>query len=163
MTSKRINRNPAIGTSFKLEIPGFEEVNYFVQTVELPGVTMSGVDSPYQKFATNVPSNRMEFDPLNCTFLVDEDFTNYEELYGWMLDITRTEPVAAAETGMMKNLTLHLTNSNKNSIIAVKFHRAYPTMLSPLPLESSTTDAVPIVCNAMFRYQAFEIIRKPRT
>lgn len=160
MTTKRFNRNQAIGTSFKLEIPGLEEVNYFVQTTEIPGMTMSGVDAPYQKFGTNVPSNRIEFDPLNLTFLVDEDYANYESLYAWMVNVTRTEPIAAAESNMMRNITLHVTNSNKNTQIAIKYHRAYPTMLSPIPLESSTTDAVPIVANAIFRYQFFEFIRK---
>lgn len=160
MTSKRINRNSALGTSFKLEIPGFEEVNYFIQTTELPGMTMSGVDTPYQKFATNVPSNRIEFDPLNFTMIVDEDYRNYESIYQWMVDILRTEPVAGAESGMMKDVTLHILNSNKRGIAAIRFHRAYPTMLSAIPLESSTTDAVPPVCSVMFRYQFFEIVRK---
>lgn len=158
--SKRINRNPALSTSFKLEIPGYEELNYMIQTCEVPGMTMSGVDSPYQKFATNVPSNRIEFDPLNLTFLVDEDYRNYESLYEWMVNIIRTEPVADASTGMMKDLSLHITNSNKNAIKSIKFHRAYPTMISPLPLESSSTEPNNIVCNVIFRFQFFEIIRK---
>lgn len=158
MTSKRINRNPALATSFKLEIPGFEEVNYFIQTTELPGLTMGGVDSPYQKYATNVPSNRIEFDPLNLTMIVDEDFRNYERLYEWMVDIIRTEPVVPT---MLKNITLHVTNSNKNVMMQVKYHQAYPTMLSAIPFESGTTEPAPLICNVMFRYQFFEIIRKP--
>lgn len=162
MTSKKINRNPALGTSFKLEIPGLESLNYMIQTCEVPGMTMSGLDAPYQKFATNVPSNRIEFDPLNLTFIVDEDYQNYESIYAWMVDVIRTEPVAAAASGMMKDITLHLTNSNKNVFMGIKFHRAYPTMLAPVPLESSTTDATAIVCNVIFRYQFFEIIRKPK-
>ncbi len=154
--NKSINRNPALGTSFKLEIPGFEEVNYFVQTTELPSVTMSGVDAPYQNYATNVPSNRIEFDPMNLTFLVDEDFANYEKLYHWMVETTMTEPVVPE---MMKNITLHLTNSSKNHKLSFRYHKAYPTMLSALPFDSTVTDAIPLTCSASFRYQYFEIIR----
>ena len=154
---RKINRNPALSTSFKLEIPGFEEVNYMVQTAELPGLMMGGVDAPYQKFATSVPSNRVEFDPLNLTFIVDEDFKNYESIFAWMVNITRSEPVVKTQ---LKNMTLHLTNSNKNTIIGVRFHQAYPTMVSAIPFESSSTDPMPMVCNVSFRYQYFEFIRK---
>ena len=154
--TRRINRNQALSTSFKLEIPGFEELNYMVQTAELPGMMMSGVDTPHQQFGTSVPSNRIEFDPLNLTMLVDEDFRNYESIYGWMVNIMRTEPVVKS----LKNLTLHITNSNKNTILGIRFHQAYPTMLSAIPFESSATDPNPLVCNVTFRYQFFEIIRK---
>lgn len=155
--AKNFNRNPALGTSFKLEIPGFEEINYFVQTTEIPGLTMSGVDTPYQQYGTNVPSNRIEFDPLNLTMLVDEEYRNYESIYAWMVNLIRTEPVVPTQ---LKNITLHITNSSKNSIMGIRYHQAYPTMMAAIPLESSTTDAQPIVCALTFRYQFFEILRK---
>lgn len=156
MTSKNFNRNPALSTSFKLEIPGWETVNYFVQNTELPSINMNGVDAPYQNRATSVPSNRIEFDPMNCTFIVDEDFMNYEKLYHWMIDVTRTEPVVPE---MMKNITLHITNSSKNHKMSVRYHKAYPTMLGALPFDTATNDPQPLLCSAMFRYQYFEIIR----
>ena len=156
MTSKQINRNPAFNTSFKLEIPGFEALNYFVQSTELPGVTMNGVDAPYQNWGTNVPSNRIEFDPINFNFIIDEDFKNYESLFEWMVKTTMTEPVVPE---MMRNITLHITNSSKVHKMSMRFHKAYPTMLAAIPLETGVTDAIPLICSATFRYQYFEIIR----
>jgi hypothetical protein len=156
MAKPRINLNPALTTSFKLDIPGFDEVNYFVQSTELPSVMMGGIDTPYQNHQTNVPSNRIEFDPINFNFFVDEDFANYEKLFFWMVDVTRTEPVIPT---MLKNITLHITNSSKNHKVAFRFHQAYPTMLSALPLDSGVTDPTPTICSASFRYQYFEIIR----
>lgn len=156
MTSKHINRNPALQTSYKLDIPGWEGLNYFVQSTELPSVSSGGVETAYQNWATNVPSNRIEFDPLNVNFLVSEDFMNYEELYKWMLQITMTEPVVPE---MMKNIVLHITNSSRNHKMMVRFHKAYPTMVGSIPFDSSSNDATPILCSATFRYQYFEIIR----
>lgn len=156
MTSRKINRNPALNTGFKLEIPGLEAVNYFVQSTELPSLTMGGVESPHQNWGISVPSNRIEFDPLNLQFIVDEDFMNYESLYVWMVDIIRTEPVVPTQ---MKNIVLHMTNSSKNHKLRVIFHKAYPTMLASLPLNSDTGDTNPVVCSASFRYAYFEIIR----
>lgn len=150
----RINYNQAIGTQFKLEIPDFKEVNYFVQTTELPGMTMSGVDTPYDNHATNMPSNRIEYDPLNFTFLVDEDFENYNRMRLWMHEIVKTEPVVKA----LKNITLHVLDGNKKPIRGIRFFGAYPTMISAIPLESSNSDAVPVVCNGTIRYQFFDMV-----
>ena len=151
----RINKNPALGTSFKLEIPGFPHLNYFVQMTELPGLTMSGVDTPWSNNATNMPSNRIEYDPLNVTMLVDEEYQNYDSIRMWMTEIIKTEPVLNA----MKDITLHILNSNKNNIAAIKFYRAYPTMVAAIPLESSTGDTQPITCALTFRYQFYELVR----
>lgn len=156
--AKRMNYNPAIGTSFRMSIagPGFEEANYFVQTTELPGLSMSGVDTPWSNHATNMPSNRIEYDPLNLTMIVDEEWKNVDAIRLWMHRICVTEPVQ----NEMKDITLHLLNSNKNSIIGVKFIKAYPTMIAAVPLESSTSDAIPPTCALTFRYQFYDFVRK---
>jgi hypothetical protein len=155
MTSKQINRNPALGTSFKMEIPGLEEFNYFVQTSELPGLTAMGVDTPFQKINFSVPSNRLEYDPLNVVLLVDEDFKNYESIKNWMDRINDTEPVV----NEMKHLNLIITNSNKRAIVTIRFLYAYPTQITSLQFESSIGDAVNLTCPMTFRYQKFEFIR----
>lgn len=90
-------------------IPGMDDVNFFIQNVELPGVSMMGVDTPYQNFGLNMPSNRIEYEPINIGFLIDESYANYESLLKWMIDIRETEPVVP----LMKDVTLHLTTSNK--------------------------------------------------
>lgn len=157
MAARRLNYNPALGTSFRMNIPGagFEELNYFVQTTELPGLSMSGVDAPFMNNATNMPSNRIEYDPLNLTLIVDEFYKNVDSIRLWMHRICSTEPVAKE----MRDITLHLLNSNKNSIIGVKFYGAYPTMVAAVPLETSTGDAIPPTCALTFRYQFYDFVR----
>ena len=71
-----INRNPALGVNFLLEIPQAKELNYFIQTVDVPGLTMAGVDTPFKNVQASVPSNRIDFDQLNLTFIVDEGVEN---------------------------------------------------------------------------------------
>jgi len=150
-----MNRNQAIGTSFRLEIPGLEEFNYFVQSAELPGISMMGVDTPYQQYGLSVPSNRIEYETCNIAFLVDEEYKNYDQIRLWMHEIRATEPVLDT----LKDVTLHVMTTNKTQMMGVKFIGSYPTMLSAIPLESSVVDAMPIVCNMTLRYQIFDFIR----
>lgn len=151
----RMNRNQALGTSFRLEIPGFDEVNYFVTSVELPSISMMGVDTPYQQFGLSVPSNRIEYDAININFLVDEDFINYDKLRLWMHAIRETEPVLT----QIKDCTLHVLNSNKGGVAGVKFVGCYPTMISAVPFETGVVEAMPIVCTVTMRYQFFDFVR----
>ena len=79
-----INRNPALAVNFLLEIPLAKELNYFIQTVDVPGLTMAGVDTPFRNVQANVPSNRIDYDQLNLTFLVDENWANWNYVFEWM-------------------------------------------------------------------------------
>ena len=149
-----MNYNAAIQTSFMLEIPKFKELNYFIQTAEVPGLTMAGVDAPFKNFQGSVPSNRIDFDQLNLTFLVDEEWENWYSIVQWMKRIRRNDRPILDD---MSDLTLHLTDSNKNLNKQIIFRGAYPVLLGTLPLESAVVDTNPLVCSLAFRYQEYEM------
>ena len=149
-----INRNPALAVNFLLEIPLAKELNYFVQTVDVPGLTMAGVETPYRNVQANVPSNRIDYDQLNLTFIVDENWANWNYVFEWMKRI-RTGNSAISDT--MTDITLNLVNSNKNLNKIMVFRGAYPTLLGTLPLDSTVVDSNPLVCSLSFRYQDFEL------
>lgn len=151
----RMNRNQALSTSFRLEIPGFDEINYFVQSAELPSISMMGVDTPYQNFGTSMPSNRIDYEVMSVNFLVDEDYVNYDQIRLWMHAIRETEPVVS----QMKDCTLHVLSSNKGGVLGVKFIGCYPTMLSAIPFETGVVDPTPIICTMTMRYQIFDFVR----
>lgn len=149
-----INRNPALAVNFLLEIPLAKELNYFVQTVDVPGLTMAGVETPYRNVQANVPSNRIDYDQLNLAFIVDENWANWNYVFEWMKRI-RTGNSAISDT--MTDITLNLVNSNKNLNKIMVFRGAYPTLLGTLPLDSTVVDSNPLVCSLSFRYQDFEL------
>lgn len=151
-----INRNPALGTSFMLEIPNAKSLNYFIQNTSLPGLNMGGVETPWTNHNAAVPSNRVEFDPLNLTFLVDEEWNNWEYIFEWM---KRCRYGREDVTELMSDITLHLVNSNKNINVQIEFRGAFPTMVSELMLESSTVDSLPLVASVVFRYQDYRLVR----
>lgn len=150
-----MQRNPALTTSFRLEIPDFVEVNYFAQSTELPGVSMAGIDSPFKNNQGALPSNKMEYDPFNFTFQVDEDYVNYRILFTWMNNITKSPGPLINE---LKDVTLHLLTSNKTSGQKIVFYGAFPTMLSTISYDNSVIDPTVIPCTVTFRYQYFNFV-----
>lgn len=154
MDSKTFNRNPALGTSFKLEVPGLEQLNYFVQKTSLPSVSMNGIDTPYKNNQGALPSNRIDYEPVSFEFIVDEDYDNYDAIRQWMHRIERNNRPLIQE---LADISLFLTNSNKRINKKVVFYSAFPVYLTEIPLESSTSDTDPVSCTVIFRFQYFEI------
>ena len=146
-----INSNPAYSTNFRLEIQNAPEVNYFIQSTELPSLNLPAVPVPYQDNTVYMPGDTLEFSPLVVQFIVDEDYDNYIYLYKWMLATRR-----GSKDLHFKDLTLHLLSNNKTQNINVCFVNSIPTDLSALSYDNSTTDVPPVLCTVSFRYHYFE-------
>ncbi len=151
-----MNYNLATNTNFKVEISNAPEFNYFVQSVSLPGIEMSGVETPYKGNQAFMPSDRIDYNPLTFTYILAEDFENYLFLYKWMRDIQSTD----YPNKHFRDITLHILNNNKLANLKVIFYNCFPTSLSEIDLESAVTDTNPLTTTAMFRYQYFMITRK---
>lgn len=150
------NYNPAINTSFKLEIPSLEVINYFVQSTELPAINAMAIRTDIRNHQAYVPANKIEYDPLTVNFIVDEDFRNQQELHLWMLRCQHGDSSLLADE--CRDISLHLLTSNKTSGRIVKFFKAFPTMISGIMLESGVVDPMPLMCSATFYYQYYEVI-----
>lgn len=171
-----INKSILNKNNFKLIIQKVPTVEYYVQTVTIPGLTFEetvqpvgvGVDAFF-------PGDKVSFDTLNVSFLVDEDLENYQEMYNWMTQIV---PVADSKdyqllTGTTMNtlgvsgldekgenlvsqITL-VTNTNKNIPNRYfRFYDAFPISLGSLEMQSGAETA-PVTCEVQFRFNFYEI------
>lgn len=147
--------NPALQSSFRLEIPGLKTVNYAVQRVELPSVTLDSIPAPFRNHQGNLPDNRIVYDQLNLDFLVSEDYSNRQELQLWLHRLEKSPDPMLAD---LKDITLHLTTSTNNAGLAVVFYHAFPVMVGGIPLDAGSTDETPLVCSCSFAYSYYEII-----
>lgn len=155
MANKRYNRNPANQTNFKLEIPGLEEVNYFIQSTNLPGLTMSGIPVPFRNHQTNVPSNKIEYDEVTMNFIVEEDYSNHTQIRLWMHAFSMgTDPIWS----VTKNINLFILDSNKQPRLKVVYYNAYPTALGAISLDSAVNSTEVIATTASFRYQYYDVL-----
>lgn len=148
-----MNYNLATTSNYKLEIAGVPEINYFIQTAELPSITLPEVPVPYEDTMIYVPGDTLEFEPLQLAFLIDEDYANYIYIHQW---IKRCR--GSKDTEVFKDLTLHLLNNNKIVNKKIVFYYAFPTTLSSISYDSTQSDTISLVCPVVFRYQEYEFI-----
>tara|TARA_R110001592_G_scaffold38529_10_gene126979 strand:+ start:4393 stop:5019 length:627 start_codon:yes stop_codon:yes gene_type:complete len=75
-------------TQFKFNISKLPKVEYFCTAVNVPGVTL-GADmvqpTPFKDIP--IPGEKLTYEPLQMTFMVDENLENFQEIHGWLVGL----------------------------------------------------------------------------
>jgi len=88
-TTNSYNRQPtkldyASPTQFKFSIIKLPKVEYFCTAANIPGITLGTANQPTPLKDIPIPGDKLDYDTLNISFLVDENLENYREIHGWM-------------------------------------------------------------------------------
>ena len=88
-TTNANNRQPtkldyASPTQFKFGVIKLPKVEYFCTAANIPGISLGQTSQPTPLKDIPIPGDKLEYDNLNITFLVDENLENYREIHGWM-------------------------------------------------------------------------------
>lgn len=166
------NINPLSPSGFKFSIQKLPGLQFYCQTVNLPGVVLGepSFGTPFSRIP--VPGETLTFTDLTVQFLVDEDMSNYKALQGWLyglgfpldyqqyvnfqkLDTTSI----GANNDLAKNYSdaslFILTNNSVESIL-VSFRNLFPTSLESLTFTGIDTDVNYLIGNATFKYSYYE-------
>jgi len=92
-TINSLSRQPtkldyASPTQFKFSIIKLPKVEYFCTQVNIPGITLGGTmvqPSPLKDIP--IPGEKLTYEPLQMTFLVDENLENFQEIHGWLVGL----------------------------------------------------------------------------
>ena len=75
-------------TQFKFSIIKLPKVEYFCTAVNIPGITLGGTMSqPSPLKDIPIPGEKLTYEPLQMTFLVDENLENFQEIHGWLVGL----------------------------------------------------------------------------
>lgn len=156
---------------YEFRIKKTPNLNYFVQSVELPGVTLgtAEVDTPFTKIP--FPGTRLTFGNLSVKFKVDEDMKNYLEIYNWMKGIGFPDNFAEYSNianrgiytgeGIFSDISLTILTSAMNPNIQVDFYDCFPVDISSLTLESTAAGVEYLTTSVTFANRRFEIKALP--
>ena len=75
-------------TQFKFSILKLPKVEYFCTSVNIPGISLGG--NPSQATPLKdipLPGDKLNYEPLSMTFLVDENLENFQEIHGWLVGL----------------------------------------------------------------------------
>ena len=142
------NINPLADVQFKFEIAALPGTTFFVQTCNLPGVTLEAqqIGAPrITNFARY--TGVITYENLDITFLIDEYLKNWQEIYEWMI----------GKESKYTSAVLTLVSSSMNPTMEIHFKEIFPTSLSAISFDSTTTDPVYQVATVSFNYTEYII------
>ena len=187
-----IDRQPtqldyASPTQFKFTIVQLPKVEFFTTACNLPSITLA--DSIFPTPFTDIPvmGDKLTFDNLTVSFIVDEFLENYKELHNWMTgiafpksreqfsdfrstvsktpsatqgtsrDIGDVQPATPVRP-MFGDATLTILTNKNNPIVEVRFQDVYPASLSSLTYDQNATDVTYLTATVTFDYKIYEIV-----
>lgn len=153
-------------TRFTFLIPDKPYLKYFCQTVSIPSVSTTPVTVPTQFSNTYRHGDKLDFEALTITALVDEDMRIWQETYNWIVGLTRP---SSSDQYLRKSLQdktplyfdgfLTVNTNANNPNIRFKFHNCHPISIGGINFDTKTNaDNVP-TCDFTFRYDLFEVER----
>jgi hypothetical protein len=166
------NPNLLQPNKFQLNFSRMPNLQYFCQSVSIPGVSMSEIPQNTPFVDIYVPGDKLIYDLLNITFYVDENIQTWKEVHDWIRAMTFPENFE--EYRNLENLNKYnrslstnkpqysdgivtLLTSSNNPKIRFKFYDLFPITLSTFIMSATDTPDNIITADATFRYSYFDI------
>ena len=142
------NINPLADVQFKFDVAALPNTSFFIQTVNLPGVSLEAavIATPQlQNFSRH--TGIITYEALDVTFMIDEYLKNWQEIYEWIV----------GKESKYTSAVLTILSSSMNPTMEIHFREIFPTTLSAISFDSTTTDPVYQVATISFNYTEYII------
>lgn len=153
-------------TKFTFLFPDKPFLKYFCQTVSIPSVSTNAISIPTPFSDTYRHGEKLSYDALVITALLDEDLRVWEETYNWMKSLTRPTSFDEYPRKSLRDPTpLYFdgflsvnTNANKPNM-RFHFHNCHPVSIGMINFDTKVNaDTIP-VCDFTFRFDGYELQR----
>ena len=164
-----INHNFLSPLNFKFLLKKAPHVNFFIQKVNIPGITLGGPPHYANPFVNDPqPGDHIKYDPLKIVFKVDEDLQNYLEIHKWIKHLGKPKNFeeyreVAVEVpqftglGVRSDISIIVMANLKTPNYTVTFVDAFPDNLSELSFDTTQDEINYLSASASFSYTYYDI------
>ena len=174
-------------TQFRFIINQLPKVQYFTTEANIPGITLGEGQFTTPLKDIEILGDKLTYEDLSITFIVDENLENYIEMHTWLTGIgfpkdrkqfsefrsttsnmsvkTRGESndigdvrASTPELAMFSDATMTILTNKNNPVVECRFADVFPTSLSGLTYSQNQTDVEYLTAEVNFKYQIYEII-----
>jgi len=174
---------------FRFKCSKLPKVEFFCQTANIPGIGLGVADIETSLKSIPFPGDKVNYQDLAISFLVDENLENYKEIHDWIIglgapqDHTQFANLRATssdrfpgtsssnaitgqatsdplpESGMYSDATLTVLNSKNIAVTEIRFHNIFPTSLGALSYDVQASDVNYLSVAVDFSYMYYEIVQ----
>jgi len=186
-----LNRQPTAldyssPTQFRFLINQLPKVQYFTTEANIPGITLGEGQFNTPLKDIELLGDKLTYEDLTITFIVDENLENYIEMHTWLTGIgfpkdrkqfsefrgitsnmsvkTRGESndigdvrASTPELAMTSDSVLTILTNKNNPVVECRFRDVFPTSLSGLTYSQNQTDVEYLTATVNFKYKIYEI------
>jgi hypothetical protein len=171
LTRNPTNPNPLQPNKFLLNFSRLPNIQYFCQSVSVPGLSLSEavITNPFVDIYS--PGEKAIYDLLNVTFIIDEELKSWIEVHDWLRAMTF--PTKFEEYRQLPSLTknvegdpkfpqfsdasITIFSSSMKPYYRIKYIDVFPTTLSTFILNAQDGPDTIMTADATFRYSYFDI------
>ena len=92
----------ATGTQWRIAFNRIPKTTWFCTAANIPGISLGEASYPTPMADMFVAGDKLTFETLNITFLVDEELQNYRELWEWIVGMGAPVSHSQWSTGLTK-------------------------------------------------------------
>ena len=159
------NKNMLSPLGFSFSIQRLPNMNFFVQSVTLPGISALTTDVPSPLKNVPLPGDKIEYSELEVTFKIDEDMNNYIEVFNWIRALgfpdshdqykTLEDQPSYTGGGIYSDATLTILSSAMNPNIRIDITELFPVTLTPIEMSAIQSDVDYLEATASFRFLGY--------
>ena len=195
MTTTNVNtREPTVldyasPVQFRFKCSKLPTVEFFCQTANIPGISIGTASMPTGLKDIPIPGEKVSYQDLSISFLVDENLNNYKEIHDWIIALgfpqNHTQfadlqaagadrypgstsgaivpetniAVPLAEGGTYSDATLTVLNSKNIAVTEIRFDNIFPTSLGALSYDVQASDVNYLQASVDFSYMYYDIVQ----
>ena len=174
---------------FRFKCTKLPQVEFFCQSANVPGISLGSATQSTPLYDVPIPGDKITYQDLSITFIVDENLNNYKEIHDWLLglgfpnkhqqfkDLQTTgqdrfpgstagatvpgikEVKPLSEGGIYSDATLTVLNSKNIAKTEIRFQNLYPTSLGSLSYDVKLSDVDYLQASVSFSYMNYDIIQ----
>ena len=167
------NRNFLSPVGFKFVLNRAPKVAFFSNVANIPGINLGIANQSTYLKDIDIPGDKLIFDELRLSFLVDENLENFMQIQNWMRGLGYPENIneifelqneprdLQSKDSPLLNIysdgTLFVLNSSLNTQFKVVFEDMFPTFCSGLSFDATSETIQYFTSEVVFRYTNYYI------
>jgi hypothetical protein len=173
MLANPTDQNLLQASKFAMSFVRLPYVQFFVQAVNIPGISTTPAVQQTPFIDAPVPGEKMRYDSFRMTFLVDEPMWSWTSVNDWLKGVTFPDnfqqyknlsmqqrlQVANKKPQYSDGILTILTNKN-NPILTINFVDMFPTSLSSIEMSTKDDASIIITATAEFAFTNYNISRQ---
>ena len=156
---QKMDFNSLNTNNFKFNLNRTPNLEYNVQKVNLPGVSLGTATIPTPFVPYYMPGN-MQFDELVVEFTVAESMEDWLDIFNWIEALGQPDHVGSVERLVRDNMSdgsLIIMNGSSSPVVQANFEGLIPIALSPIMFDTTITGVQYATASVSFKYTKYKI------